>query len=248
MRKETLYVFTSLVSICFFILTACTPSHHKDTGNHAVKLVMEDQYTLVSEKHYVRDYPPLDASGNINVVVEIPGGTSDKWEVEKSTGALAWEFREGKPRVVQYLGYPGNYGMIPRTLLPEELGGDGDPLDVIIIGPVVPRGSIVSARPIGILKLLDNGEQDDKIIAVSLNSQLGNIFTLEELNHKFTGVTEIIKIWFSNYKGPKRMESKGFGSVNEAQAVIKTAIEAYQSKLSVAAQQNAPADTDKQGH
>ena len=46
-----------------------------------------------------------------------------------------------KPREVKYLGYPGNYGMIPRTLLPKELGGDGDPLDVIVLGPAVERGS-----------------------------------------------------------------------------------------------------------
>ena len=53
-------------------------------------------------------------------MVEIPAGSNDKWEVDKTSGALYWEQEDGKPRVVQYLAYPGNYGMIPRTSLPHE--------------------------------------------------------------------------------------------------------------------------------
>ena len=74
-------------------------------------------------------------------MIEIPTGTTAKWEVVKPSGELRWEFDQGRPRVVRYLGYPGNYGMIPRTLLPKEEGGDGDPLDVVVLGPAVPRGS-----------------------------------------------------------------------------------------------------------
>jgi inorganic pyrophosphatase len=199
-------------------------------------MILSDEYTLTNEKHFVRDYAPLDHSGDINVVIEIPTGTNAKWEVNKTTGELKWEFRKGKPRVVSYLGYPGNYGMIPRTLLPKELGGDGDPLDVLVLGSALPRGSVVKAHAIGMLKLLDNGEQDDKIIAVLQNSDMGKISSIEELRHEFNGAAEIIETWFSNYKGPGKIESKGFTSVAEAEKVIRTAIEAYKQDVAEAKQ------------
>lgn len=216
-----------LTIACVFLLAGCTATAHRGSLDHAANLTLVDPYTLAGERHLVRDYMPVDSSGNIHVVVEIPTGTNAKWEVDKTTGQLKWEFKEGKPRIVSYLGYPGNYGMIPRTLLPKELGGDGDPLDVIIPGPALPRGSVVKVRPIGVLKLLDGGEQDDKIIAVALDSHLGGISSLEELRNEFEGIIEIFEIWFSNYKGPGEMRANGFGSVNEAHDVIDSAIAAF---------------------
>ena len=53
---------------------------------------------------------------------------------------MIWTFDHDTPRIVNYLGYPGNYGMIPRAFLPKNLGGDGDPLDVLLLGPSIKRG------------------------------------------------------------------------------------------------------------
>ncbi len=100
----------------------------------APNLRLIDSYTIVGPKNFLTDYEPVNRDGTINVVVEIPTGTTAKWEVTKPDGKLQWEFKRGKPRVVKYLGYPGNYGMLPRTLLAKEDGGDGDPLDVIVLG------------------------------------------------------------------------------------------------------------------
>lgn len=227
MRTLSLQLLAGLTISCAFFLGGCAAVESGDRSYHAANLTAVDRYTLAGGKHLLHDYPPLDASGNINVVIEIPAGTNDKWEVDKTSGQLKWEIRKNKPRVVSYLAYPGNYGMIPRTLLPKELGGDGDPLDVIIIGPAVPRGSVISARPIGILNLLDDGEQDDKIIAVLVDSELGGVLSIEELNRNYNGAAQILQLWFSNYKGPGRMQSNGFGDVKQAQTVIKAAIDAY---------------------
>ena len=214
-----------IISIVFLIIgVMCSQCHG---GSVVVNQKKSSKYELISEKHLVKDYPAFADSKNINVVVEIPTGTNGKWEVDKASGNLMWEFKNGKPRIVNYLGYPGNYGMVPRTSLPKELGGDGDPLDVLIIGSAIPRGSVVEARPIGILKLLDGGEQDDKIIAVWAGSEVGNIKSIEELNEKFNGVMQIIEIWFSNYKGPGEMVSKGFGSADDAYKMIKYSSLAY---------------------
>jgi inorganic pyrophosphatase len=120
--------------------------------------------------------------------------------------------------------------MIPRTILPKELGGDGDPLDVIVLGPAVPRGSVVRAKLIGVLKLLDGGEQDDKLIAVLENTPMYEINSIQEMNSKFIGVSKIIETWFVNYKGPGELSSKGFAERNEAQKILEYAIKSYENK------------------
>jgi inorganic pyrophosphatase len=177
--------------------------------------------------HLVRDIAPETPEGRINVVIEIPAGTNAKWEVQKDSGLLGWEQRNGRPRIVQYLPYPGNYGMVPQTLLPKELGGDGDPLDVIVLGPALTRGSVVEARLIGVLELLDRGEQDDKLIAVLPEGPLGNVSDLAELDANFAGISEILRLWFSNYKGPGKMSAKGFGDRAKALKILEAAIAAY---------------------
>ncbi len=167
-----------------------------------------------------------NADGTVNVVVEIPAGTNAKWEVEKS-GDMVWEVRKGSPRIVQFLPYPGNYGMIPSSLLPKELGGDGDALDVLILGPAVPRGSVVKTHIVGVMKFLDKGEQDDKLLAVMENTPLEHIRTLEQLNQEFPGASELVLLWFNSYKGPGKMDFKGWGEATEAHELIDKAIQAY---------------------
>ena len=189
-----------------------------------------DSYTLVGDRNFVTDYAAMNEDGSINVVIEIPAGTIEKWEVEKSDGSLKWTFESGQPRTVNYLPYPGNYGMIPATLLSKENGGDGDPLDAIVLGPAVPRGSVVKAKILGVLKLFDNGEKDDKVLAVMEESPMYEANTLIELVEGYPGVINIIELWFSNYKGQGQLESKGFSDVQMAQNVVKSAIRTYNSQ------------------
>jgi inorganic pyrophosphatase len=112
----------------------------------------KDEYTVVGPKNLTTDIAPLNDDGTVNAVIEIPAGTNAKWETDPKTGAIAWELKEGKPRLIKYLGYPANYGMIPKTL-----GGDKDTLDVIVIGRQLLRGDIVKVSVIGALKLLEIG-------------------------------------------------------------------------------------------
>ena len=185
-------------------------------------------------RHLVRDYPPTDQAGLATVVVEIPAGSNQKWETDKHSGQPVWDTEQGVPRVVAYLGYPGNYGMIPQTLLPKEQGGDGDPLDVLVLGPAVPRGSVIKARVIGVLKMLDRGEQDDKLIAVAPGSKLGRVESLAQLRRDFPAADQIVELWFTHYKGPGKMQSQGFADVQEAQRILKAAIRAYQAEAAAA--------------
>jgi inorganic pyrophosphatase len=175
----------------------------------------------------VDDYDALAEDGLVNAAIEIPAGEVEKWEVNKDTGRPELEEKDGKPRIINYLGYPANYGMIPGTYLPKDMGGDGDPLDVLILGEPLERGSVVQCRIIGALALLDRGEQDDKLIAVLPNSKFGHLKTIGELHSEFSGLTNIIETWFQNYKGPGKMKTEGFLDNEEAMKVLRKSIKEY---------------------
>ena len=115
----------------------------------------------------------------------------------------------------------------PRYLAVQRIRGDGDPLDVIVLGPAVPRGSVIQAKLIGVLKLLDGGERDDKLIAVLRDSPFYKVDSLDELDAEFNGVTDILQTWFSNYKGPGETEANGFGDKREATRILDSAIKEF---------------------
>lgn len=170
-------------------------------------------------------------NGTINAIIEIPTGSNEKWEVSKIDGSVInWEFKNGQPRIVHYLGYPSNYGTIPNTALPKSLGGDGDPLDVLVLGSAIMQGSIVQVRLIGGLKMLDGGEQDDKLIAVPVTEQspFKNIHSIKEMQQQYPGVLTIIETWFSNYKGSDaNVDIQGILSKQEALGVLDKSIKYY---------------------
>lgn len=170
------------------------------------------KYRLIAKADFLKGKRE-NANGTYNVAVEIPTGTSAKWETSSTaTHQMFWEFKKGKPRIVSYLPYVGNYGSLANSK-----AEDGDPLDVLILGPAVTRGTIQKVHIIGIAKVLDGGEQDDKLIAVMDGTPLGDVRSLAELDANYVGVTDIVRTWFTNYKGPGEMEFVGWGDATEAQ-------------------------------
>lgn len=150
--------------------------------------------------------PRSDDSGENDLllaVIEIPAGSHEKWQMDKAApGLLEWERVDDELRVINYLPYPANYGALPGTLAAREEGGDGDPLDVLVLGPALPRGTRVPVRVIARMSMLDDGERDDKLIGVVPGD---NPFTqlddLADLQAQFPGVSDILMMWFQNYKG-----------------------------------------------
>ena len=111
---------------------------------------------MVHAWHDLPCRPPAPAHA-VNAVIEIPSGSTIKYELDKPSGMLRVD------RVLHSsVHYPANYGFIPRSYC-----DDGDPLDVLVLCsvPVAPM-SIIVGRPIGMVRMLDAGKQDDKIIAV----------------------------------------------------------------------------------
>jgi inorganic pyrophosphatase len=154
-----------------------------------------------------------------NVVIEIPRGSRVKYELDKPSGMLRVD------RVLySAVFYPCNYGFLPRTYC-----GDGDPLDVLVLGhePVVPL-SIMRARAIGVMRMKDGGEEDDKIIAVHIDDPAVNGFRdIAELQPH--AVQEIAR-FFKDYKAlepGKTIAIEQMGDAVQATKAVREAIALY---------------------
>jgi len=155
-------------------------------------------------------------------VVEIPRGGNNKYELDKETGLLKLD------RILYTAThYPANYGFIPLTY-----AEDNDPLDVLILAsePIAPL-SLVKCKPIGVLNMVDSGENDKKIIAVCVNDPLYNSYNdVSELpKHLF----KEIQHFYTVYKMLEEKETKveNIASNEEAKKVIEESLIAYKKKF-----------------
>jgi inorganic pyrophosphatase len=186
-----------LLSVLVLLLYSCTNYDEVEGGLN----ISESNTVLIDHsKTSLRD-----DKGYIKAVIEIPAGTNHKYEYNYELKDYECEIRQGKPRVVNYLPYPGNYGFIPGTLMDKQRGGDGDALDVLVLGETVNQGSIIAIKPIATLKLLDGGEEDHKVIAVPVNKEL-NVLGVNSFAELPESVKTILMTWFSSYKGIGKME------------------------------------------
>lgn len=152
----------------------------------------------------------------VDVIIEIIKGSRNKYELDKETGKIKLD------RVLRSsVGYPTDYGYIPDTLC-----DDGDPLDVLVINRFSTfPGCVVPVRPIGIFKMIDKGENDEKIIAVTE----GDVYfdSWKDLKDAPESLIKEIEEFFMTYKNleKKKVESNGWGGAAEAEAMIKKAYE-----------------------
>jgi len=162
--------------------------------------------------------PGKKAPEEIHVLVEIPKGSQNKYEVDKELGVVKLDRVLFSP-----FHYPGDYGYIPQTL-----GLDGDPVDALVLmtNPTYP-GVLITARPIGALEMIDNGESDDKILCVPVDDvrfkhvhDLSDIEepTLNEIAHFFEVYKQLEK---------KKVEIIGWKNKAEAHEIIKKGIEDF---------------------
>ncbi|MEK7087128.1 MAG: inorganic diphosphatase, partial [Patescibacteria group bacterium] len=156
-----------------------------------------------------------------NVIVEIPKDSQNKYEIDKESGAIKLDRVLYSP-----MHYPADYGFIPETYCE-----DGDSLDVLVLGgdPLFP-GCVVSARPIAILRMRDNGDEDSKILAVQNdNPRFNNIRDIEDIKKLHEHSLKEISHFFQAYKEleGKKTEILGWENSEKAKEEIKRARENY---------------------
>ncbi|PVW17196.1 inorganic diphosphatase [Marixanthomonas spongiae] len=177
---------------------------------------------LLQSCRSLADVPTFSSNNAVHVAIEIPAGTNAKIEYNKKLNKLKVDQQNGKDRLIEYLPYPGNYGFIPSTYSDPEKGGDGDPLDALVISSSLLSGSVVETIPIGMLKLMDNGEQDYKVICIPSEKRLQTVSatSLTEFSEKYPDALKIIELWFSNYDPADTIVIEGWGDEKEALAEI----------------------------
>ena len=211
-----------MTKILFFLLFFIFNfnSYSNEISNQVTRI---DKFKIIGKKNFLFDYKNFITPDTVNVVIEIPKNTNEKWEVSKIDGSLEHEFFMGAPRIINYLPYPINYGMIPRTVLPLKLGGDGDPVDAIVLGEALPRGEVVETKVLGLIKMRDMGEVDDKVITVHKKSDYFKFNSIEEIQENNPKILNNIMAWFQNYKGNNLVKIDGVVSNVEAIGLIKFA-------------------------
>lgn len=155
-------------------------------------------------------------------IIEIEKGGKNKYELDKETGLIILD------RILYTsTHYPANYGFIPRTY-----GDDNDPLDVLVLcsESLIPL-SMVRCYPIGVISMIDNGKNDEKIIAIPFNDPMYNMYSdiselpkhlFDEMRHFFTVYKEL--------EGKQTAVNEAAGS-EEATQIIQNSIEHYIEKF-----------------
>ena len=166
--------------------------------------------------------PKVIRPDDFYAVIEISKGSNCKYELDKSSGMLKLD------RVLfTATHYPANYGFIPRTF-----ADDGDPLDVLVLcsAPIIPM-TLVRVYPIGVMRMIDGGKLDDKIIAVAVSDP--NYNKIKSIDELPPHIFDEIMHFFTVYKQLENKQTavKSLFNYNEAMEIIKTAIKSYEDNF-----------------
>ena len=158
----------------------------------------------------------------VNILIEISKGSSTKYEIDKEHGLMMLD-----RFVYSSVHYPGDYGFVPQTL-----GGDGDALDILVYtnGNVLPQ-TIALFRPIGVMRMIDTGERDDKIIGVYVKDPRCSY--IQELRDLPEHTLKEFREFFETYKDleGKKVTVLGFKTKRVAYNLIREGIKAYEKKF-----------------
>lgn len=158
----------------------------------------------------------------VNALIEIPNGSSIKYEVDKETGAVVVD------RILySAMYYPANYGFVPNTL-----ADDGDPADILVLGELpLQAGSVIKCRLIGVLVMEDEAGMDEKLVAVPVSKIDPTYDGVNSLDDLPKSQLAKIKNFFETYKmlePNKWVKIKEFGNKAMATEILERAIKAVQ--------------------
>ena len=158
----------------------------------------------------------------VNGIIEIPRGSRAKYEIDKESGLIKLD------RVIYAsMYYPLNYGFIPQTL-----GEDGDPLDIVVLTQVsvVPL-CMIPSKVIGVMQMVDRGEADEKIIAVA--EQDPSVSAIDNVEDLPPHLISELRHFFENYKTleNKKVVINEFLPKEQAFKVIETCVAEYRKKM-----------------
>lgn len=163
---------------------------------------------------------PAGTADEMNVIVEIPKLSKNKYEIDKETGIIALD------RVMHTAqDYPFDYGFVPQTLF-----DDGDALDVVLVTtyPLAP-GILVKARPVGIMEMIDGGERDDKVVAVPVEDP--RFDEIKDISDMYPHFKKEMSHFFETYKKvqDKEVSVGPWHGVEKAKEAFTKSCEMYEA-------------------
>lgn len=185
--------------------------------------------TVFSATPPAHERQPADAPAHAMLQVEIPAGSFTKYEIDEAGRIFVDRF------LSMPMAYPANYGSMPGTL-----AGDGDPLDALVLtrAPLHP-GVYIRFRAIGVLRMVDGGEADEKIVGVPADDVDPTYAAIRTVDDLPAIERDRIEAFFRVYKdlpaGGKRVELHGWGDADEAQVLIRAAVAAFHARTAAAA-------------
>ncbi|AFZ46750.1 Inorganic diphosphatase [Cyanobacterium stanieri PCC 7202] len=162
--------------------------------------------------------PAQPKAGLINVLIEIPGGSKNKYEFDKDMNAFILD------RVLfSSVKYPYDYGFVPNTL-----ADDGDPLDgMVMMDEPTFAGCVIAARPVAMLEMVDGGDRDEKILCVPAEDpRYDHVKSLKDIApHRLEEIAE----FFRSYKNLEKKETKilGWKDVDQVAPLVEQCVKAY---------------------
>ena len=165
-----------------------------------------------------------DAPNEINVIVEIPRGSNNKYEIDKTTGLIKLDRAN-----YSAAPFPYDYGFVPQTLWE-----DSDALDVIVLTTFpLQTGILVQVRPVGVIDMVDTGESDYKIIAVPTeDKRWEDVQDLADINkHTLKEFQHFLETYKALKGKPAPVEIKGIYGKAEAMAAVTKSIALYKQKF-----------------
>lgn len=161
----------------------------------------------------------------LNVIIEIPRGSNNKYEIDKETGLIKLDRAN-----YSSAAFPYDYGFVPRTLW-----DDGDPLDVIVLTTYpLDTGILVSVRPVAVIDMVDDGESDYKIIAVPTeDKRWDDVQDIGDLNkHNLKEYQHFLETYKQLKGKPAPVEIRGIYGKKEALEAVEKSIELYKKEFS----------------
>jgi len=206
-------VFFFLLPLAF--VTVCGNPPAGDVGNlppASPALVAKVTASLAAarpfDRHVWRDTAPVNDDGTVNGFVDISRGDSNKWEFRIPLNRLEID------RVIptELGGYPTNYGFLPRTI-----SYDGDPADVLIVGPPIASGEIVKGRILALMRMVDGGDLDSKVVISPVDERGQPRQALEAADR------DRLTQFFNTYKRHegKTTQITGWGTEADARAFLQ---------------------------
>ncbi len=165
-----------------------------------------------------------NAPNDVHMAVEIPAGSITKYEINEE-GLVFVDRFQSMP-----VAYPANYGSLPRTL-----GGDNDPLDALVLTrEALHPGVLIKFRPVAVLRMIDGGEADEKIIGVPSSDVDPTYDKILDVDDLPLIERQRIEAFFRVYKqlpeGRKKVELNGYGNAAEARQLVEEALERFQTQ------------------